>query len=186
MRYLQNLAMLAALSALAPAAWAANLATADILACMKVGDDTQRLACFDRQAAALVAAQSRAIAPAANPAAVAAAAPAAPAPAPAKLTPEQKVGLTRDKVDALEAAPGTSREPEIRNFTAAIKSISVDARHRQVYELDNGQLWHQSETKPGFTVHPGDQVRISKAALGSFFMELQSNKHQATRVSRVR
>ncbi len=149
---------------------------------MKVGDDTQRLACFDRQAAALVAAQSHPSAPAAKPTAVAAAAPAAPA----KLTPEQKIGLTRDKVDALEAAPGAPPEPEIKNFTAAIKNISVDARNRQVYELDNGQLWHQSETKPGFTVHPGDPVRISKAALGSFFMELQSNKHQATRVSRVR
>ncbi len=180
MRYLHNLAMLAALSLVAPA-WAATASTTDILACMKVGEDTQRLACFDRQAAALVAAQSRPIAPAAKSTAVAAAPPAAPA----KLTPEQKIGLTRDKVDALEAVPGAAPEPEIKNFTAAIKSISVDARNRQVYELDNGQLWHQSETKPGFTAHPGDPVRISKAALGSFFMELQSNKHQATRVSRV-
>jgi hypothetical protein len=179
MRYLHNLAMLAAL--VAPT-WAGSAPTTDILACMKVGDDTRRLACFDRQAAVLVAAQSHPIAPAAKPAAVAAAAP----PAPAKLTPEQKIGLTRDKVDALEAAPGAPPEPEIKNFTAAIKNISVDARNRQVYELDNGQLWHQSETKPGFTVHPGDPVRISKAALGSFFMELQSNKHLATRVARVR
>jgi hypothetical protein len=179
MRYLHNLAILAAF--VAPT-WAGSAATTDILSCMKVGDDTQRLACFDRQAAALVAAQSHPSAPATKPTAVAAAAPAAAA----KLTPEQKIGLTRDKVDALEAAPGAPPEPEIKNFTAAIKNISVDARNRQVYELDNGQLWHQSETKPGFTVHPGDPVRISKAALGSFFMELQSNKHQATRVSRVR
>jgi hypothetical protein len=181
MRYVHNLVMLAALSVVTPA-WAASASTTDILTCMKVGDDTQRLACFDRQAAALATLQGRATA-------AAAAKPVAPAAAPggaAKLTPEQKIGLTRDKVDALEAVPGAPPEPQIKNLTAAIRSISVDGRNRQVYELDNGQTWHQSETKPGFAAHPGDQVRISKAALGSFFMELQSNKHVATRVSRVR
>jgi hypothetical protein len=170
MRYLQNLAMLAALSAV-PSGWAASASTADLLACMKVGDDAQRLACFDRQAAALVAAQGR----------LAAAAP----PAPPKLTPEQKIGLTRDKVEKLETAPDAPPAPEIKNFTAAISGVSGGAGGRQIFELDNGQVWRQSETK-AFDVHVGDTVRVSKAALGSFFMELQSNKHVATRVSRVR
>lgn len=146
-------------------AMAASPSTTAILSCTKVPDDTQRLACFDREAAALSTVHTPA--------------------APPKLTPEQRIGLTRDRVDKLETPPDAPAEPQIKNFTAAIKSVSPGPGGRQVFELDNGQTWRQAETK-SFTAHPGDAIRISKAALGSFFMELQSNKHEATRVSRVR
>ncbi len=154
--------MLVALSLLGPA-WAAGPSTTAILSCTKVPEDAQRLACFDREAAALASTPV----------------------APPKLTPEQKIGLPREKVDALEAPPDAVPEPQIKNFTSTIKSVSAAPGNRRIFELDNGQIWRQSETK-SFAAHPGDQVRISKAALGSFFMELRSNKHVATRVSRVR
>jgi hypothetical protein len=145
-------------------AWAAGPSTTAILACMREADDGQRLACFDREAAVLSGA---------HPAAA----------APPKLTPEQKIGLSRTKVEALETAPDAPPEPQIKNFTATIKSVGGGGR--QLFELDNGQLWRQAESK-AFEVHAGDAVRISRGALGSFFMELQANKHLSTRVSRVR
>jgi hypothetical protein len=157
-------AMLTALSIL-ESAWAAGPSTTAILACTKIPEEAQRLACFDREAAVLSAAPTPAVPP--------------------KLTPEQKIGLTRDQVEAMQAPAGAPPEPQIKDFTAAIKSVTGGAGNRQVFELDNGQVWRQSESK-SFAAHPGDAVRISKAALGSFFMELQSNKHMATRVSRVR
>jgi len=145
-------------------AWAATPSTTAILACMKEVDATQRLACFDREAAVLAGAHT-AIA------------------APPKLTPEQKIGLSRAKVDKLEAPPDAPPEPQIKDFIATIRNVSGGGR--RVFELDNGQVWRQSESK-SFDVHAGDAVRISKGALGSFFMELQANKHLSTRVSRVR
>jgi len=131
---------------------------------MKEADATQRLACFDREAAVLSGAQTTAAAP-------------------PKLTPEQKIGLSRAKVDKLEAPPDAPPEPQIKNFSATIRNVSGGGR--QIFELDNGQVWRQSESK-SFEVHAGDAVRISKGALGSFFMELQANKHVSTRVARVR
>jgi hypothetical protein len=160
--YLRPAAVLAAFACFG-SAWSASPSTTSILACMKVAGDAQRLACFDREAAALSDARM-------------------PAPAP-KLTPEQKIGLPRAKVDALEAPPDAPPEAQIKNFTATLKSVGGGGR--QVFELDNGQVWRQSESK-AFEAHAGDVVRISKGALGSFFMELQANKHLSTRVSRVR
>jgi hypothetical protein len=162
MRYLRKPAMLAALASFS-SAWAANSSNTQILACKKIADDTQRLTCFDRESTVL-----------------------AGAPAPIRLTPEQKIGLPRDKVDAMEASPNAPPEPQIKNFTAAVESVTVDGRGRQVYTLDNGQVWHQAESRPDFQTHPGEAVRIREGALGSFFLELQTKQHLATRVSRVR
>src|SRR3569832_1555399 len=97
-------AMLTALPVLG-AAWAACPSTTAILSCTKVPDDTQRLACFDRVAAAL----SNVHAPAAPP----------------KLTPEQMIGLTRDKVDKLEPPADAPAEPQIKNFTAVFFCVCV-------------------------------------------------------------
>jgi len=167
MRHLRNLAILTVLSAFWPA-WGATPSVAELLACTQVADATARLSCFDQRAAALSAAGAAA---------------ATPAPV-KKLTPEQKIGLTRDKVDALETGPGTPAEPQLKNIDAAIKSVSVDANNRKVFVLDNGQVWRQSQRDPAFTVKPGDTVHISAGALGSFF--LSTNPHIATRVARVR
>lgn len=167
MGHLRNLAILTVLAACRPAV-AATPSVAELLACTQVADATARLSCFDLRAAALTAAG-----------------PIAAIPAPAKkLTPEQKIGLTRDKVDALETAPGIPPEPQLKNIDAAIKSVSRDANNRQVFVLDNGQVWHQSQRDPAFSAKPGQTVHISAGALGSFF--LATNPHTATRVTRVR
>jgi hypothetical protein len=189
MAYLRYLAALAAVCMLAPA-WPAAPALTALQSCAKVTDDKARLACFDRQIALLNT-------PAAQSAGTAAAAPAgsgAATPAPGggssvaatgtKLTPEQKVGLPRGKVDKLEAAPGTVPEPPLAAFKAGIRSVSMDAGQRQVFVLDNDQVWRQAERKLDFSVRPGDTVQISRGALGAFF--LSANPHSATRVSRVR
>ncbi|MEA3178999.1 MAG: hypothetical protein QOI59_2522 [Gammaproteobacteria bacterium] len=166
MGHLRNLAILTVLAAFWPA-WAATPSVAELLACTQVADATARLSCFDQRAAALSAAGTVA----------------APAPA-KKLTPEQKIGLTRDKVDALETAPGIPPEPQLKNIDAALKSVSRDANNRQVFVLDNGQVWHQAQRDPAFSAKPGETVHISAGALGSFF--LSTNPHTATRVTRVR
>jgi hypothetical protein len=181
MAHIRNLAALAAISVFGPA-WAATPALTAIQSCAKVTDDKARLACFDRQVAVLNAAEAHSAdsgggaVPAAGGSSIAAAGP--------KLTPEQKIGLPRAKVDKLEAAAGTVPEPPLAAFSAGIRSVNIDAGQRQVFVLDNDQVWRQSETKPGFSVRPGDTVRISRGALGSFW--LSANPHSATRVSRVR
>jgi hypothetical protein len=160
MRSVHKLAMLAVLVSF-NAVWAAGPSTTQILACMKITENTQRLTCFDREAAVL-----------------------SDAPPEVKLTPEQKIGLPRAKVEALEAPPNAPAQ--IRTFVAAIKSVTVDGAARQVFTLDNGQVWRQDQSEQYFRTHPGDAVRIRKGTLGSFFLELQTNSHLSIRVSRVR
>ncbi|MDB6107340.1 MAG: hypothetical protein JWO52_7339 [Gammaproteobacteria bacterium] len=181
MAYIRYLAAFAAALAFVPA-WPATPALTAIQSCAKVTDDKARLACFDRQITLLNGTEARsadtggAATPAASGSSV--------ADAGTKLTPEQKIGLPRGKVDRLEAAPGTLPEPPLAAFTAGIRSVSIDAGQRQVFVLDNDQVWRQSETKPRFSVRPGDTVRITRGALGAFW--LSANPHSATRVSRVR
>lgn len=181
MAYIRYLPAFAAALAFVPA-WPAPPALTAIQSCAKVTDDKARLACFDRQITLLNSTEARsadtggAATPAASGSSV--------ADAGTKLTPEQKIGLPRGKVDRLEAAPGTVPEPPLAAFTAGIRSVSIDAGQRQVFVLDNDQVWRQSETKPRFSVRPGDTVRITRGALGAFW--LSANPHSATRVSRVR
>jgi hypothetical protein len=155
MRYLYKLGMPAVLASF-NLAWAADASNTRILTCVKTADDAQRLRCFDREAAVLLGAP-----------------PSAP---PVKLTPEQKLGLPRAQIDAIEAPP--KAPAEITNFTAAIKSVSVEPPGRQVFTLDNGQVWREDQT--------GQSVRIRKGSLGSFFLDSQTHSHLSIRVTRVR
>jgi hypothetical protein len=191
MAYIRIRAALAAILVIGPA-WAATPAITDFQSCTKVADDKARLACFDRTAAQAQQADARSGGPASTastgaPGATIGAAAAASggsiAAVGAKLTPEQKIGLPRGTVDKLEAAPGSAPEPQLENFEARIRSVSIGAGGREVFALENDQVWRQSETKPDFAVHPGDTVRISRGALGSFW--LSANVHSATRVSRI-
>jgi hypothetical protein len=187
-------AALAAILVIGPA-WAATPAITDFQSCTKVADDKARLACFDRTAAQAQQADIRSGAgsgpagtastgaPGVTSGAAAAASGGSIAAVGAKLTPEQKIGLPRGTVDKLEAAPGAAPEPQLDNFEARIRSVSIGAGGREVFALENDQVWRQSETKPDFAVHPGDTVRISRGALGSFW--LSANVHSATRVSRI-
>jgi hypothetical protein len=163
MRYLYKRVLPAVLASF-NLAWAADSSDTRLLACVKTADDAQRLRCFDREAAVLLGTSP-------------------PAP-PVKLTPEQKLGLPRAKVEAIET-PANAPAP-ITNFTAAIKSVTVEPPGRQVFTLDNGQVWREDRTGQYFQGRPGDSVRIRKGALGSFFLELQSNSHVSIRVTRVR
>jgi hypothetical protein len=191
MAYIRIRAALAAILVIGPA-WAATPTITDFQSCAKVADDKARLACFDRTAAQAQQADARSAGPAGTAStgapgvtsrAAAAASGGSIAPAGAKLTPEQKIGLPRGTVDKLEAAPGSAPEPQLENFEARIRSVSIGAGGREVFALENDQVWRQSETKPDFAVRPGDTVRISRGALGSFW--LSANVHSATRVSRI-
>lgn len=192
-------AALAAGAALA----AAQSPPAALQACTRISQDSERLACFDREVAALsghaAAGAPVASTPGKAPAGGAAANPAAVAPAPtpaadahtggagagtaaAPLTPEQKLGLSGEGVRTLEARQGIKTE-KVKGLTAHITSVSRNASGRLVLTLDNGQVWRQAESRSTFEAGPGDVATISPGVLGSFF--LATNSHNWTRVERI-
>ena len=198
------LAVLALLSALSGPAFAAPVVPAEFRSCGQISEDSARLACFDKALAGLSSAPAAAAAPvaaapvaaapvaaaaapagagaAAAPLAGAAAVGAAAASAPAGLTPEQKLGLSPEGVRKLEEQHGIN-SPQVKGLSAHVTGISRNGSGRGVYTLDNGQVWQQSETR-NFEISPGDEVSISSAAFGSFW--LATDKHNWTRVQRVR
>lgn len=165
--------------------------------CMKIAADKERLHCFDRESAAL----SHAAAP--GPATASAGATAqTPRPAtqtetdtPAsrtaaetsakRLTPEQKLGLTEDRVRRLESTQsGVKPPPEVKELKAHVAQLSSGQQGRYVFVLDNGQVWHQTENKASFSIRTGDVVTVSEGAFGSFW--ISTGPHNSTRVQRAK
>ena len=110
----------------------------------------------------------------------------APNAAVSSLTPEQTFGLTAEGIRKLEAAQGnkSAQMQPPKALAAHIASVARNAAGRDVFTLDNGQVWRQSETRSTFEAHAGDAVVISSRALGSFW--LSTSTHNGTRVERLR
>jgi hypothetical protein len=146
---------------------AASLAA--LLACRALTSASSRLACFDRESAALSAASSPLVSTT----------PAAPASAPGA---PQHAELS-DTAGATRNTAGT-RAADQPNIEAHIIGLSQAAGGRLIFELDNGQVWRQSEPEEDMLAKIGDAATISHGLLGSYWLELRS--HRGCKVKRVR
>jgi hypothetical protein len=183
-----------------------------LLACRNVSDPTARLACFDRESAALaplpaaaqgtpaaapapaaVPAPAPQVAQAPAPAAAGTPAPAAPvsaAPAPAAVPPRvasaanapENFGLAPGVVTAKEVAAG-SRPPDLDKINAHITALALSNSGRATFTLDNGQVWRQLSSEGDLLAKPGDEVTISKGLLRSYW--LQASSGRGCKVTRV-
>jgi hypothetical protein len=187
----------AALSLAGPALAAGSVSS--LLACREIADSGQRLACFDREAAALAPAPATAAkTPAPAPAPVAAtpprAAPAAtdatPAPpsnsaaasaAPARDA-RQDFGLSPALVEKQEIAAG-ARPVKVSSIEAHIVRTAHTSEGHLVFTLDNDQVWRQILAED-MLVRPGEAVTISRAMLNSFWLKMSSGR--GCKVTRVR
>ena len=130
---------------------------AGLLACRSISDSAARLACFDRETAALASAPPAALAaapnvPAAAPgaataatAAAAAPATAAPAPAAQPLDAQQSFGLSGSAIASHEEAAGT-RPQKLAKLEARVVALALAGNGRTVFTLDNTQVWQQIES----------------------------------------
>jgi len=152
-------------------AWAAaEPAPAGIESCGQVTDDKQRLACFDRELA-LQKERKQTTAP---PVVIRS------TPPQPELSPEQAMGLTPAKILQIQGGPSSTK---LNKLAVKIQGVSKNGSGREVFTLDNGQVWSQVETDSNFSVQPGDTVVITRGALDSFFMSAGS--HMSTRVRRA-
>jgi hypothetical protein len=167
----------------------ASESPAGLLACRDIANASARLACFDREAAALGpspkatgAAQSAAATLAAAPTAATSAAgvPAHPAPV---LDPQQQFGLPEHAVAAKEIAAGT-RAADASKIEANIVRVAREADGRMVFTLDNDQVWRQLIAEGDLLAKPGDAVTISRGWLGSYWLQLKSKR--GCKITRLR
>lgn len=150
-----------------------------VLACRAITDTTARLACFDRETAALAA---QTIPAGAATAATATTAAIAAAPAP-PLDAQQRFGLSDGAIAAKETAAAI-RLPKETKLQAHVAGLSLTGNGRTLFTLDNAQVWQQLESDGDMLARLGDSVTISRAALGSYWLQLKSGR--GCRVTRLR
>jgi hypothetical protein len=142
---------------------------AGLLACREVSDSTARLACFDRETANLDLKSVTSVP--------------APVHLPPPPDPKKQFGLPEQAVATQEVAAGT-RAADAPNIEAHITQLSFGENGRIVFSLDNDQVWRQLISNGDLLVKPGDAVTISRAALGSYW--LQTKTGRGCKVKRVR
>jgi len=165
---------------------------AGLLACRDVADSASRLACYDREAAALTPAPKAAAQAAAAPAAALPSAPTAPAsaaatgaatPAHPLLDAQQKFGLTEHAIAEREGT-AAAQPSATKKIEAHIVRIAAAADGRFVFTLDNDQAWRQLSAEGDLLARPGDAVTVSHGLLGSFWLQMKSGR--GCKVSRLR
>lgn len=164
------------LSIVLAAALAAQPSIDSLYSCTTIEDDSSRLACYD----ALLGRHRGAVAkapPAAQDKAVHAESGTPPAAAATEhaVADEKDFGLSAEQRERRDAAAGKPPKPD--QIRARVVSSRVTRSGRQVVTLDNGQQWIEVEPSRYPPFREGDEIRIRKAALGSF---LASGPHSGT------
>lgn len=72
---------------------------------------------------------------------------------------------------------------KIDALTATLSGLQEAAAGQWIFTLDNGQIWIQTEPKPGLHFSRGESIRIEEGAMGSLW--LAADHHRKTRVKRV-
>lgn len=177
-----------------------------LLACRQIASSTARLACFDRESAAVAAGAATRATRARD--AVGAATIAVPRPAtagsPARasgpavpsaglvsasashgsaLDPQQTFGLPPEQILAREAAARRAPRP-LDHIEAHIVALASAGDGREIFTLDNHQVWAELEPDGDLYAKPGEAVEISRGWLGSYSLSLKSRR--SCKVTRLR
>lgn len=129
-----------------------------LLACRKIAAGAERLACFDRESGTLAAQHG-----------------AAPEPH-AALNPKDTFGLAPLQVAARAEAAAHTPKP-LDDLSARISSVARAADGREIFTLDNRQVWVQLLADGDWLdVSTGDRVKISRGWLDSYWLRLPSRR----------
>lgn len=157
---------------------AAAQSTADLMSCLGIARDAERLACYDA-AAANISPQAKALSEqraketariAAEEAAAAEAAAKAKAEADAAARAAQaKADFGSEGVASKKVSERSKPAPEeIVKLDAKLSEILTNREGKYVFLLDNGQLWRQVSTEAGLNIRPGDDVVLEKSTMGGY------------------
>ncbi len=128
-------------------------------ACRAIASDTARLACFDREAASLLAATSSGQVSVVDRADM-------------KAARRSLFGFSLPKLPFFSG--DRSAEDTVDQLESTVRSVQPmeNGRYRMTLTADNA-VWETTETKISFSPpRSGDKIVIKKAALGSYFLRI--------------
>lgn len=141
-------------------------------ACAEIGEDRERLACYDRLAGHASGADAGQ---------TLAAPPSVPVAAPGAAQPVAASAGAAKESFGLYAAEHPAPPPAAPSVVARIEALSHSADGRATVTLEGGQVWELDAADPLLAI--GDTVRIRRAALGSFLLETPTKRtHRAHRL----
>ncbi|HUN74584.1 MAG TPA: hypothetical protein VMU40_08720 [Steroidobacteraceae bacterium] len=156
-----------------------------LLGCRRISDAVARLACFDRESAALAAA-SHGIPPspgASIPRAAAAPLASNAAPSQPALDPASTFGFSKGRILAQEVEVGR-RPPELAHITGRITHLATAANGRVLFTLANGEVWQELVDSGELLARVDDVVTISRGVFDSYYLRLPSGR--GCKVTRLR
>jgi hypothetical protein len=168
------------------AGWTAarTAAGSDLATCRAITDDRDRLACYDALPAPAASPRTGPIDPGLV---TPGAGPAPPSPPsgswPLAPTPADLFGRSSDAA-AAELGTAAGVVP-LRELTARLTAVERAPDGRLLLTLDNGQAWSQVDSRRA-TLQAGDEVRIRRAAFGSYLLSMIDDRRSALRVRRIR
>lgn len=166
---------------LAGAGVAGAQAPEGLLRCSALVKDAERLKCYDDAVKGL-SADARAVAERREKeAAVAAAAAAAAATRAAQAEAAAKV----EKQEQAFGKADAGADERMEELAARLAESFTDSQKRQVFLLDNGQMWRQTEGLPLASTRPGTEVILKRGAMGSHRMVVPGQK-RTVKVTRIR
>ena len=162
-RFASAAALLALLPATAAAAADEPPAAIRALgACRAITDNAQRLACYDREAAALVQSVESKETVVLDKQAV-------------RKTKRSLFGFTLPKLPFLSDGQDEKEEAEFQQIETPIKSVNGIGYGRFRFTIDDGATWETTEGVNAFP-KPGQTVTIKKGLMGSYFIRFEGNR----------
>lgn len=142
---------------------------AKLFDCRKIRDADERLACFDREVDAVIAAQQS---------------------SEIVITDQKQIQETREDLFGYNIpergvlASGAEEAPKINQVTERLAEYRERSRGRDLIVLENGAKWMKTDSVPVIgTPKAGEEVTIKKGALGSYMIKI--SKRRAFRARRV-
>jgi hypothetical protein len=132
----------------------------ELHSCAAINRNPERLACYDRAVAALIAGK-------------------ASTGTSSGATPEATFGVISNARGA-PAPSGAEQKADLQSLTAKVKGFGRGDDGSLLIQLDNGQTWRQLSGSESL-LKVGDAVTINRAALGSFQMVMPSGRSAKVR-----
>jgi hypothetical protein len=139
---------------------------ADMVACKNIEDADERLKCYDREVTAFEQAQKNEDIIITDREA-------------AREAKKEAFGFARPELKIL----GKEGQTEIDEVEGVVASASTDSSGKWTITLESGARWQQIDTRSIVAIRPGMKVRIRRAAMGSYFVNVDNKP--ALRMRRI-
>jgi hypothetical protein len=122
----------------------------EFLTCYGISQTSERLACYDHAVEYLRRPSDGAAAPSA----------------------ETSFGLQGNSGESRNSDATAEQNKQTSSVTARISDVDTGRDGLKTITLDNGQVWRQITGGNAVFLNPGDEVTVSRGALGSFMMRI--------------